>query len=203
MATRSGAREELYEIVPTEAYSDISARSEQLEKEIDEIKTALKSAVGLAKVESGAQTVIVQMLDMVKTSQKLVEQVANSNQQLAQKVQEALDKMNETNTALSEKLGTILDTFAQATEAMEEEPAETEKLVKELGTALSSLVQQNSRMLSTLESIEKNLRRPALRSPAAMPPPPQRQRPRPAARPPQQEEEGSFEDELPPPPFPP
>ena len=73
MATRTPPeKEELYEIVPTETYSDISARSEQLEKEIEEIKSALKGAVGLAKVEAGAQTFITQMLDMVKTSQKLV-----------------------------------------------------------------------------------------------------------------------------------
>src|SRR3989344_2489312 len=159
---KQGESEELYEIVPTESYSDISAKSEQLEKEIEEIKTALKGAVGLAKVEAGAQTLITQMLDMVKTSQKLVEQVATSNQQLAQKVQEALDRMNETNAALSEKLGTILDTFMQATEAMEGEPEETEKMAKELNDSINSLIQQNARILATLESIEKNLRRTAI-----------------------------------------
>ncbi|HIJ98905.1 TPA: hypothetical protein H1005_03090 [archaeon] len=198
---KQGESEELYEIVPTESYSDISAKSEQLEKEIEEIKTALKGAVGLAKVEAGAQTLITQMLDMVKTSQKLVEQVATSNQQLAQKVQEALDRMNETNAALSEKLGTILDTFMQATEAMEGEPEETEKMAKELNDSINSLIQQNARILATLESIEKNLRRTAIRSPVV----PARAPARPVARRAPMEEgvEPGFEEELPPPPFPP
>jgi len=206
MATqaRKPEKEELYEIVPTETYSDISARSEQLEKEIEEIKTSLKSTVGLAKVEAGAQTIITQMLDMVKTSQKLVEQVATSNQQLAQKVQEALDRMNETNEALSEKLGTILDTFMQATEAMEEEPEETGKLMSSLSDSINSLVQQNSKILQTLEMIEKNLRRAVLRPPVTVAPRMPARQPIRRAMPPEEEGvEPGFEEELPPPPFPP
>lgn len=195
-------KEELYEIVPTDAYSGYSARSEHLDKEIEEIKNALKSAVGLAKVEANAQTIITQMLDMVNVSQKLVEQVATANQQLAQKVQEALDRMNETNAALSEKLGTILDTFAQASESMDEAPDETTQAVKNLADTMGKIAQQNSRMIATLESIEKNLRRSAVRAPPMMQ---SRPRPRPMQRYPQQseEEEQSFDDELPPPPFPP
>lgn len=194
-------KEELYEIVPTDAYSDYSTKSDQLEKEIDEIKTALKSAVGLAKVESEAQAIIGQMLDMVKSSQKLVEQVALANQQLAQKVQEALDRMNDTNAALSEKLGTILDTFMQATESMGEEPDDSSKLISSLTESMNAVVQQNKRVIATLDAIEKNLRRTAVRAPQAYPPPRQRIQPRYA--PIQEESEEGYDDELPPPPFPP
>ena len=203
----SERRDELYEIVPTEAYSDISLRSSQIQKEIDEIKDAMKSAVGLAKVESNAQGMFSKMLEMVLTSQRLVEQVSNSNQQLALKVQEALDKMNRTNVLLSEKLSTILDAFAQAGQSMGGETDESGKALQNLGHSIDLLVGQNAKILETLESIDKGLKRGAVRpslptlSPRPMSSAPQRtQR---AALPPQTLDEGGVEDELPPPPFPP
>ena len=206
----SERRDELYEIVPTEAYSDISLRSSQIQKEIDEIKDAMKSAVGLAKVESNASGMISKMLEMVQTSQRLVEQVSNSNQQLALKVQEALDKMNRTNVVLSEKLSLILDSFTQASESMGGETDESGKALQNLSHSIDLLVGQNAKILEALESIDKNLKRGAVR-PTLMPPrapvslPALRKPIRPAAALPPQAEEGemSYEDELPPPPFPP
>lgn len=204
----SERRDELYEIVPTEAYSDISLRSSQIQKEIDEIKDAMKSAVGLAKVESNASGMISKMLEMIQTSQRLVEQVSNSNQQLALKVQEALDKMNRTNVVLSEKLGSILDSFIQASESMGGETDESGKALQNLSHSIDLLVGQNAKILETLESIDKGLKRGVARTslpmlsprPMSSPAPQRTQR---AALPPQSFNEGSVEDELPPPPFPP
>ncbi len=203
-------KNELYEIVPTETYSDISYRSSQIQKEIDEIKDAMKSTVGLAKVEANAQSMITRMLEMVETSQRLVEQVSNSNQQLALKVQEALDKMNRTNAVLSEKLSSILDSFIKASESMEEGPDETAKAVENLTHSVDAIHSQNAKVLELLESIDKSLKRGGMRSTVpALPPPrpitPAAQRPLPQRRPqPPAEEMGpAFEEELPPPPFPP
>lgn len=199
-------REELYEIVPAETYSDISYRSSELQKEIDEIRDALKSTVGLAKVESNAQAMITRMLQMVETSQRLVEQVSNSNQQLALKVQEAVEKMNRANVILSEKLTLILDSFVKASEAMGGETGESSKVFENISRSIDLLVGQNSKILEALESIDKGLKRGAIRPPMALPParpvaiqrrPPQR------PAPPTMEEAIGAEEELPPPPFPP
>ncbi len=202
-------KNELYEIVPTETYSDISYRSSQIQKEIDEIKDAMKSTVGLAKVEANAQSMITRMLEMVETSQRLVEQVSSSNQQLSLKVQEALDKMNRTNAVLSEKLSAILDSFIKASESMEQGPDETAKAVENLTHSVDAIHSQNAKVLELLESIDKSLKRGPVRPPGTLPiprpqPAPTQMR-KPAQRPmPPAEEMGpAFEEELPPPPFPP
>lgn len=201
-------KSELYEIMPVESYSDVGFKSEHLEKEIEEIKASLKSTVGLAKVESNAQAIITQMLDMIKTSQKLVDQVATANQQLAAKVQEALDRMNETNMALSEKLGTILDSFAGASEEGGEAPEEGHQIMKDLHDSIRELVEQNSKILHSLESIERNFKRTAVMGPVAPRPMPAYPRRMPMAPRPQAalqpgEVPPGFEESLPPPPFPP
>ena len=203
-------KEELYEIVPSETYSDISYKSSEIQREIDEIREAMKGAVGLAKVESNAQSMITKMLDMVQTSQRLVEQVSGSNQQIAQKVQDALDKMNRTNAVLSEKLSSILDSFIKASESMSGEPDELAKAMSSVSRSIDLLVGQNSKILEALESIDKSVKRGAVR-PAIAPPPRQAiaqypRRPQRAAQPmfPPAESGGQgYEDELPPPPFPP
>ena len=200
-------REELYEIVPSESYLDVSYKSSALQREIDEIKEALKSSAGLARVEADAQAIISKMLSMIETSQKLVEQVSSANQQLALKVQNALDRMNKTNEILSEKLGTILDAFGQASESMGEEPDETAMMVKSLNSSIEMLVEQNSKILEALSSIDRSLKRGVIR-PAI----PQRyaapvRKLQPAQIVPQQyageNVPPGFAEELPPPPFPP
>lgn len=215
-------KEETYEIVPIDPLSRIEKKSENLEKEISDIKSALRGTVGLSKLEENADEFITQMLNLLKASQKMVEEVAASNQQVAGKIQEALDRMNATNEEMSEKMGKILDFFAQATEAMEggEDTGSIENVSKtisssmgDLKKSIDSMVTQNEKTHGLLESIGKDLKKQTMRprAPAPMPqqryppqgggmmPPPNSGMPAPPPQPGGRQGSG----ELPPPPFPP
>jgi len=214
-------KSQMYEIVPVDPLSKLQKKNDSLESDIREIKTALRGTVGLSKLEANADGFIKRMLDLLTTSQKMVEEVANSNQQVAQKIQTAIDHMNKANDALSSKLTKILDFFAQAADTM---GGEGESGVSELSESLSdsltglkktmeNMAEQNDRSNHVLESIEKHLKRqsaprrqmpprPMLPMPGAppgqMPPPPLPGQP---FAPPAQQQPG--QPNLPPPPFPP
>ena len=122
-------------------------------------------------------------------------QVSKSNQQVAEKIQNALDLMNETNRGLSQKLSKILTIFAEATEAMETEEEgsmkEVSSAVGEMKSAMNDFKEQNKKLSKTLDSLERYLRRQSVapQRAAATPAPVQRQQqPR---------------RQLPPPPLPP
>ena len=102
----------MYEIVPVDPLSKIHSRTNSLEKDIYEIKNALKSTVGISKLQSNADEFIKRMMDMLNSTHQLVQEVADSNQIVAQKIQEAIDRMNEANDTLTRKLTKILEVFA-------------------------------------------------------------------------------------------
>jgi chromosome segregation ATPase len=207
-------RTETYEIVPIDPYAQTSRKTSELEDEIQQIKSALKGAVGLSKLEANADKFISQMLSLLKSSQKLVDEVASSNQKLAAKMQEGLDSMNKTNTELSDKLAKILDFFTESAEALEEGDdtgGDMEALgknisdsMKPLNQALEMLVKQNQKTHRLLQAIERSLKRKSVRARAPKPRPepmspvqPVPQMPLPPGAPPMPE------GDLPPPPFPP
>lgn len=185
-----------YEIVPVDPFSKLEKKSESLEHDIREIKSALRGTVGLSKIESNADAFISKMLDMLSSSQKMVEQVANSNQKVATQIEAALEKMNKANEDLSNKLTKILNFFAQATDAMGgEEPDLTPALqqmtasitgaVGGLKKSMDMMIQQNMAIHKSMESMEKHLKKAAVKSPPpTMPPPPKMPPPPPMMPPP-------------------
>ena len=177
---------EAYEIVSIDPLSRIEKRNENLEKDIREIRAALRGTVGLSQLEAGADEFISQMLGLMETSQKMVQEVAVSNQQVAKKIQEAIDNMNESNKALSDKMTRVLDFFSRAAESMggEEEGGVSDVLSSSLDAlheSLDSLVDQNKATHETLMSIEKHLKKQNVATSAPVraprPPVPQRRTP--------------------------
>jgi len=167
---------ESYEIVSVDPLSRIEKRNEGLEKEIREIRTALRGTVGLSKLEAGADEFITQMLGLMEASQKMVREVATSNQQVANKIQEAIDKMDASNKTLSDKMTRVLDFFAGAAESIggEEESGGVSEVLSEsivaLHESLDSLVAQNRETHETLTSIEKHLKKQNIASAPKRPP---------------------------------
>ncbi|MFH1450606.1 MAG: hypothetical protein ABIF92_01350 [archaeon] len=223
-------KSQMYEIVPVDPISKMQKKSESLENDIREIKSALRGTVGLSKLDANADKFIQRMLDLMSSSQKMVEEVAGSNEKVAQKLQVAIDHMNKINDELSEKLSQVLSFFAQATEAMtgegeDESSDELVNAVNGLKSAMDGISQSNQQTQKILISIERNLKQQAVSGRRPMPPAPQMQLTPPPAPPgsyPQQEEEPPIpiempgappapgkrgapqgEPELPPPPFPP
>lgn len=203
----------MFEIVPVDPVSKLQKRSDSLEQDIREIKNALRGTVGLSKLESNADNFIQKMLDLMTASQKMVEEVAASNQKVADKIQNAIDHMNHANEELSQKLSHVLEFFAQATEAMANEGEEAGagaggaglvSAIGELKESVEKLGENTARSVQLLQSIEKGFKRQAVphgplmqpRSRMGMPPPPPGMVGRSA--PP-----AGGEPDLPPPPFPP
>jgi myosin heavy subunit len=205
--------DEVYEIVPVDPLSQVSRKNERLEKEIHEIRNALRGTAGLSRIESNANQFIDHMLDLMKSSQKMVDEVAKSNQAVAQKIEVALTNMEKTNTELSEKLTKILTFFAQATEAMEEESTGDSQMVTAVNTlneTLSKLQESTSKSSELLSSIERNVKQQRVRSQSIPVPKPMSSAPMPSGSkgapplplPPEAPVTGKAPD-LPPPPFPP
>jgi chromosome segregation ATPase len=205
----------MYEIVPVDPLSKLQKKNDSIEEDIKEIKSALRGTVGLSKLESNADAFIQRMLDLMASSQKMVEEVAETNQQVASKIQTAIDHMNRSNDELSEKLTQILNFFAQATDTMGGEGESSDDMVdaiKSLKITLDNLEQQGAHTNKVLSALERHLktrgaRRPLQRQmqmlPQGLPPPPVPQGP-PQGPPPQGQpapQQGA--PELPPPPFPP
>jgi len=200
----------MYEIVPVDPLSKLHKKTTSLEEDIREIKSALRGAVGLSKLESNADEFIKNMLNLMNSSQKMVEEVAESNQQVATKIQAAIDHMNRANEELSKKLTQILNFFAQATDAMGGEesgvPEGLTNSLKDLNETMGKIVAQGELSNKVLQSMERQLKQRAVRRPFLPPPmmpppgmfpPPQGALPPPGAPP----RRGA--PELPPPPFPP
>ena len=204
----------MYEIVPVDPISKLHKKTSSLEADIKEIKSALRSTVGLSKMESNADDFIKRMLNLLDSSQKMVESVAKSNQVVAAKIQTAIDRMNKANEELSVKLSKILNFFAQATEAMggegeggmEDLSDSIADSLNGLKGTLDNLAEQNDRSNQVLQSIERHLKSQTLRrrpmpprqAPPGFPPAP----PGAATAPPPGATQQGFPD-LPPPPFPP
>lgn len=168
-------KEEVYEIVPIDPLSKIEKRHDTLQAEISEIKAALKGTVGLSKLEANADEFIGHILDLLKSSQEMVEEVARSNQEVATSIKDTITQLNQANKDLSDKLTKILDFFAQATEAMEEDKGE------ELGpkfdiliSAINALSANTAKQNQMLETIDKDIKKSAVRGvpPPGFPPPP-------------------------------
>ncbi len=202
-------KEEYYEIVPTEPFSESESEreKERLEREIQELKQKIRATSSVPKSNSDLEKFTGKIVELLTNSQKLVNEVAESNKSLAAKIQTALDTMNKTNQVLSEKLTKILDYFAKASETEDEEeisPEITDSL-SQLKNYLKLLIDQNKQTNQLLQSIEKHLKRNILRSavpkipktkpaftPPGLPPAPSTSKLPPLK-----------EGELPPPPFPP
>ncbi|MFH1424951.1 MAG: hypothetical protein ABIG20_04765 [archaeon] len=164
-------REETYEIVPIDPVHKAERKHESLEKEIADIKAAMRGTVGISKLQSGADELIHHMLDLLKSSQNMVEEVAKSNQQVSLKIQEGLDKMNAVNEQMSGKLAKILEMFSQAAAAMggDDGSEELAKAITGLNKSIETLVEKTGENTQILKSIEKNLRGPAAKPRSAMP----------------------------------
>lgn len=150
---------ETYEIVPIDPFSKIEKKTENLERDIRDIKEALKGATGFSKIGESANEFISQILNLVGTSQKMIEEVTKSNKEVVNKIKEALEKMNKTNEELSTELTKILDILSRASEITEEEESGMEDLVKAINGLSDSLSKQNNKTQEILESIEKHLKR--------------------------------------------
>ncbi|MFO7872652.1 MAG: hypothetical protein R6U26_03365 [Candidatus Undinarchaeales archaeon] len=205
--------EEYYEIVPTETYSKSEEKSRKLEKEIDEIRNAIKGSVGVSKFGKTAEEFMPKILELLKNSQKMVKEVSRTNKELSGKLQEALDSMNKTNKLLSNKLTKILDYFSEAAEMEETEGAEIgETISKQMNgvrSALQAIIEQNKQTQHLLKLIEKDLRTQSKKTPSRAPAQQRGPEPRSERTPPQKQraparEKPELEEgELPPPPFPP
>jgi len=207
----------MYEIVPVDPISKLHKKTSSLEEDIREIKSALRGTVGLSKLESNADEFIKNMLNLMNSSQKMVEEVAESNQQVATKIQAAIDRMNRANEELSKKLTQILNFFAQATDAMGGEeggvPEALTTSLKDLKTTMDKIAGQGELSNKVLQSMERQLKRQAVRRPVQPPmmPPPQMlpppgappMMPSPGAPPASRAPQKKGAPELPPPPFPP
>lgn len=213
MPTQIQNEDEYYEIVPTDSFSKSEEKNVKLEKEINEIRDALKSSVGISKFGESAEQFMSRVLELLKNSQKMVTEVSRTNRELSSKLQEALDSMSKTNKLLSNKLTKILNYFAEAAEvegAEETEIGETiSKQMNGVRSAIEALVEQNKETHHLLKLIEKDLRTQSKH--LARPQAPQRPAPesRRYSEPPrpqrslQSERPEIEEGELPPPPFPP
>jgi chromosome segregation ATPase len=206
----------MYEIVPVDPLSKIHSRTNSLEKDIHEIKNALRSTVGISKLQSNADEFIKRMMDMLNSTHQLVQEVADSNQIVAQKIQEAIDRMNEANDTLTRKLTKILEFFEQATEEMGEEGEETSDEVSgamtTLNKGIAELIRSTQITNKSILDLQKNMGRPSASGRPAMPPPPQMQtQQRQTTRQPvSNQQQGNNQQKpqnqnrgLPPPPFPP
>ncbi len=186
---------ESYEVVASSPYDELERKEEKLEHDINEIKSALRGTVGLTKIESHADEFIKKMMGLLESTQQMQMQVSKSNQQVAEKIQSALDLMNETNRGLSQKLSKILTIFAEATEAMETEEEgsmkEVSSAIGEMKSAMTDFKEQNKKLSKTLDSLERYLRRQSVAPQrAAMTPAPVQRQQQPRRQ-------------LPPPPLPP
>ncbi len=154
---------ESYEVVASSPYDELERKEEKLEHDINEIKSALRGTVGLTKIESHADEFIKKMMGLLESTQRMQEQVSKSNQQVAEKIQNALDLMNETNRGLSQKLSKILTIFAEATEAMETEEEgsikEVSSAIGDMKSAMNDFKAQNKQLSQTLNSLEMYLKR--------------------------------------------
>lgn len=192
-------KSEMYEIVPVDPFSKVEKKSEELEKDIEEIKAALRGAVGLSKVTSNAEAFIGNMLELMKETQRLVSEIAESNKQLSQKMEDALEGMNSANKELSAKVEKILAFFEKATEVMDTESSESsdkqmQMLLGEIRNSLNYIAQQSKKNCTILESIEKNLKKESFRQMPVAAKPMKMPLPMPPMK---------AEEELPPPPVPP
>lgn len=205
----------MYEIVPVDPLSKLQKKHESLEDDIREIKAALRGTVGLSKLETNADQFIQRMLDLLSSSQKMVEEVAGSNQQVAARIQVAIDRMNKANEELASKLSQIVNLFAQATEAMAGEgsdsgsTSEISDSIANLTKSISEMNENSKRVAQVLDTIEKGTRRQAARPMMPSPPmargmlsPPPQMGARGMPMPPRRAQPQG-EPELPPPPFPP
>ena|GEM_PF-2320547 len=169
-------KEEVYEIVPVDPLSKIEKRHDTLQAEIGEIKAALKGTVGLSKLEANADQFIGHILDLLKSSQEMVEEVARSNQDVAASIKNTITQLNKANQDLSNKLTKILDFFAQATESMEEEKGEDlGPKFDALIAAINSLSAKTAKQNEMLETIDRDIKKSAVRGsppPQGFPPPP-------------------------------
>ena len=196
----------MYEIVPVDPLSKLQKKNDSIEEDIREIKSALRGTVGISKLESNADAFIQRMLDLMSSSQKMVEQVADSNQKVVTKIQAAIDHMNQANRDLSAKLSKILNFFATATEAMGGDEASEDNIdsLNAIKASMANLAEQTARSNKILAAIERNLKqgRP-LRRPQMpqMPQAPMGQPEMPQA--PAAPGQTQAAPELPPPPFPP
>lgn len=162
-------KSEMYEIVPVDPFSKIEKKSEELEKEIAEIKEALRGTVGLSKIESNASEFISNMLNMMQSTQKMLEEVAHSNQHFSEKLQASLDAMSSASAELSSKLSKVLDFFEKASEALgeEEEVGQSQNLaplISDFKISLDTLIEQNKKTREVLESIERYLKKESLKT---------------------------------------
>lgn len=200
-------KEEYYEIVPTEPFSERETKKEhiELEREIEELKKKIKSTTGIAKYSEETEKFMGKIVELLTNSQKLVTEVAETNKDLASKIQTALDTMNKTNKVLSEKLTKILDYFAKAGEIEEEVSPDILEPINQIQESLNNLIKETKRTNQLLQLIEKDLKRKIIKrgvpdvptkltKPGLPPPvPPVTQTGAPPLK----------EGELPPPPFPP
>lgn len=154
--------EEYYEVVPTRSYTEEEKKSEDLEKEIQEIKDAIKGTGEISEFGESAEKFMSKILELLKNSQRMVKEVSKTNKELSSKIQTALDSMNKTNEILSNKLTKILDYFAEAAEV---EGAESEEIgttiTKQMNgvrSALQAIIKQNKQTQELLKRIEKNIR---------------------------------------------
>ncbi len=212
----------MYEIVPVDPLSKLQKKHQTLEEDIREIKSALRGTVGLSKIESNADQFIQRMLELMTSSQKMVEEVASSNQKVATRIQAAIDKMNQVNEELSVKLTQILNFFAQATDAMTDggDSESSDDLVDSLNNLkkiMEGLAESNAKTNQVLGSLDTHLKkRVARRRPSQMQRLPSLVGIPPAAPPqaPPASQQGQAqgqrkapaqggEPDLPPPPFPP
>ena len=152
----------MYEIVPVDPLSKLQKKNDSIEEDIKEIKSALRGTVGISKLESNADAFIQRMLDLMASSQKMVEQVADSNQKVVTKIQAAIDHMNQANRDLSAKLAKILNFFATATDAMggDEDSEDNADSLNAIKASMANLAEQTARSNKILAAIERNLKQP-------------------------------------------
>ncbi len=213
MPKQTKNEDEYYEIVPTETYSKSEEKSENLEKEIDEIRNAIRGSVGASKFGKTVEEFMPKVMELLKNSQKMVKEVSRTNKELSSKLQEALDSMNKTNKLLSNKLTKILDYFSQAAEIEGAEETEVGEIISKqmngIRSALQATIEQNKQTQHLLKLIEKDLRTQSKKTSSRAPaqrrgPEPRSERTAPQQqRAPARKRPELEEGELPPPPFPP
>ncbi|MDP7282689.1 MAG: hypothetical protein QF475_03580 [Candidatus Undinarchaeales archaeon] len=201
----------MYEIVPVDPVSKLQKKHLSLEDDIKEIKNALRGTVGLSKLETNADGFIQKMLGLMESSQKMVEQVAESNHAVASKIQEAIDHMNHANEELSAKLSKVVTFFAQATESLggDESSDDTLDAINNLKSSIDTMNANNTKIAKLLSSAGRPVQRrmpmrqlpPPTGIPRGPPAAPQGAPPAPPAPGQVNRQQGSAE--LPPPPFPP